>query len=335
MFRIQGSVNSAAGPAIAGCLIYICTQPADTTDFPPSPLASLFTDSTGATPLTNPVISDGQGNWFAYAATGTYTVVVSDPFERIPVTVFPDQQVVSPGGGSVTSIAFVGDNVLFSTSISGSPITSAGTINLASSLKNLNANTFIGGPTSGSPAPAVARALVAADLPSGVGTVTSVAATLSLSALLSGSVSGSPVTGSGTLGLTINFANQNANLFLAGPASGSAGAVTARAIVPADLPGLVSVAFSATPTFDASAGKSFSIALTGDVTSSTVSNPTPGEVITFIIAQDATGSRGFVWPSNFKGASAIGPEANSFSVQSFIWDGTNWRATGPGSWNPS
>jgi hypothetical protein len=48
------------------------------------------------------------------------------------------------------------------------------------------------------------------------------------------SVSGSPVTGSGTL--TLTKANQNANLAYAGPTSGGAAAPAFRALVTADMP---------------------------------------------------------------------------------------------------
>lgn len=64
----------------------------------------------------------------------------------------------------------------------------------------------------------------------GSGTVTSVG--LSLPSLFS--VSGSPVTGSGTL--TATLANQNANLVMAGPSSGNASAPAFRSLVGADLP---------------------------------------------------------------------------------------------------
>lgn len=65
-----------------------------------------------------------------------------------------------------------------------------------------------------------------------VGTVTSVA----LGAPGMFTVSGSPVTASGTL--TLALANQNANLVFAGPASGAAAAPTFRSLVAADLPAL-------------------------------------------------------------------------------------------------
>lgn len=64
----------------------------------------------------------------------------------------------------------------------------------------------------------------------GTGTVTSVA--LSLPSIIT--VSGSPITTTGTL--TGTLANQNANVVFAGPASGSAAAPTMRALVALDLP---------------------------------------------------------------------------------------------------
>ncbi len=334
MFRLQGSVNSAQGPALDGVIIYVCTQPAVTTTIPPSPLATIYSDQPGLIPInqtTAPLETDGLGNWKFYALTGTYTIVLYDPLARIPTTVFPDQQVVSQGGGSVTSIALT---VPAEFSVSGSPITSSGTLAITKATQN--ANSVYAGPSSGAAAAPAFRALVAADMPAGTGTVTSVTLAVSAGALFTASITGTnPVTTSGTATLNLNFAVQAAHAFLVGPASGGSGNITARAMVPADLPGQVTTSFSATPTFDASVALSFKMTLIGNVTSSTVTNPTAGETITFIITQDGTGGWTFAWPTNFKGASAIGPDANSVSVQSFIWDATNWRATGPGSWNAS
>lgn len=81
----------------------------------------------------------------------------------------------------------------------------------------------------------------------GSGTVTSVALTMPTEF----SVSGSPVTSSGTLAVT--KATQSPNLVYAGPASGSAAAPTFRALVSADLPaisagGLFSPIISSVPT---------------------------------------------------------------------------------------
>lgn len=69
----------------------------------------------------------------------------------------------------------------------------------------------------------------------GTGTVTSVA--LSLPAILS--VSGSPITTNGTF--TVTLADQAANVVLAGPATGAATTPAFRALVAADIPGVLSV----------------------------------------------------------------------------------------------
>lgn len=88
----------------------------------------------------------------------------------------------------------------------------------------------------------------------------------------------------------------------------------------------ITVAFSATPTFNAGASDTFEITLTGNVTSSTLSNPGAGEHLTFTICQDATGGRTFAWPSGFRGQGTIGSTASTCSTQRFWYDGTNFFA---------
>jgi hypothetical protein len=158
----------------------------------------------------------------------------------------------SNGTGSLTSVGLSAPAVF---SVSGSPVTTSGT--LAFTWLNQSANTLLSGPSSGSSTTPTFRTLVPADLPvattsllgavkpdgttiavasgvisvaAGVATVTSVA----LSAPVEFSVSGSPITTSGTLTITKN--NQNANLIYAGPSSGSAAPPTFRALASADLP---------------------------------------------------------------------------------------------------
>lgn len=329
VFRRDGTVNTALGVGLSGVQVYVCTQPANTGSIPPSPLASIFSDPAGLVPLANPVLTDGLGNYFFYAAPGTYTIVVYDPLQRIVTQIFPDQAVVTPGGGSVTS---VGLSMPGEFSVTNSPITSSGSLTVNKA--NQNANTVYAGPSGGGAAAPGFRSLVSADLPAGVGSVTSVAATLTGSALLSLAVSGSPITTSGTIGLTVNFANQNANTVLAGPSSGAAGPVTARALVAADIFARVVVPFGATVQFNAASAASptFDLTLTGDVSSSTIINPTDGQVARFIIRQDGTGGHAFPWPTNAKGHSSVSVDPNTSSVQEFVYESSNtvWRAISPG-----
>lgn len=149
-----------------------------------------------------------------------------------------------PGsGGTVTS---VGISMPSQFGVTGSPVTTSGTLTIT--WNNQTANYVLAGPTSGGSAAPTFRAIVAADLGTGTadstkflrgdltwqtfttGTVTSVA--LSMPAIFS--VSGSPITGSGTL--TVTLVNQNANLVFSGPSSGSAAAPTFRSLVTADIP---------------------------------------------------------------------------------------------------
>lgn len=78
------------------------------------------------------------------------------------------------------------------------------------------------------------------------------------------------------------------------------------------------VAFSATPTFDASLGSIQQITLTGNVTSSSIINLTAGQELTFLIIQDATGGHTFAWPAGMHGPMTIGGNASKSSVQQFL-----------------
>jgi hypothetical protein len=87
------------------------------------------------------------------------------------------------------------------------------------------------------------------------------------------------------------------------------------------LSGLSTVAFSATPVFDASQGSSMKLTLTGDVTSSSLTKATAGQPLFLIICQDASGSHFFAPPTNVKWNADPVQAANHCSAQGFIFDG--------------
>lgn len=93
------------------------------------------------------------------------------------------------------------------------------------------------------------------------------------------------------------------------------------------------VTFSSTPAFDMSSSNTKKITLTNSVTSSTATNSTDGEMASYLICQDATGKRPYVWPASFKGAMTVGTKASKCSYQDFRFDGTSWNGTGPGITN--
>lgn len=210
------------------------------------------------------------------------------------------------GTGTVTSVALTTPGVLYS--VSGSPITSSGTLSL--NLIAQTQNTILAGPTSGSSANPSFRALVTADLPAGTGTVTSVALTAPASIL---SVSGSPITSSGTLALSL--ATQSANSIWAGPTSGSAAIPTFRSLVNADLPNSASTTKTANYTILSSDSVIFADTSGGALTL-TLPDPTTltGAKIYRVI--DSTGSFG----TNFctiapHGAEKISGLASSRALQ--------------------
>lgn len=183
--------------------------------------------------LPNPFFTDPLGNFFFYATAGIYTVQIYDNLSRITPLVLADQNVVSgSGAGSVTSVSLT---MPAEFTVTGSPVTSSGT--LAVTKGNQNANTVYAGPSAGGAAVPSFRALVAADMPAGTGTVTSVAHTLSApGSTFTTNVTGSPITTTGTIADTLSFVNQNANVVFAGPSSGAAAQPAWRSLVAQDFP---------------------------------------------------------------------------------------------------
>jgi hypothetical protein len=98
-------------------------------------------------------------------------------------------------------------------------------------------------------------------------------------------------------------------------------AVLANVITDADLePNVMVVGYSPTPAFNAADANGFQMTLAGNITASSVAGVSPGQLIAFYFAQDATGGRTVSWPSGFVGALQPDPAANSVSVQMFRAD---------------
>lgn len=78
---------------------------------------------------------------------------------------------------------------------------------------------------------------------------------------------------------------------------------------------------TATPTFDCTLVNGpveFYLLLTADVTSSQLLPNFAGQIVMFRIAQDATGGRAFVWPTNVKNPGIIGPDVNQVTSQAYF-----------------
>ena len=139
-------------------------------------------------------------------------------------------------GGTVTSVGLALPSIF---SVSGSPVTASGT--LTGTLTTQSANLVFAGPSTGAATAPTFRSLVAADIPA-----LSYATSVGLSAPTEFTVSGSPVTSSGTL--TLTKATQIANSVWAGPTTGVPAVPTFRALAASDIPSLSYVTSVATGT---------------------------------------------------------------------------------------
>lgn len=83
------------------------------------------------------------------------------------------------------------------------------------------------------------------------------------------------------------------------------------------------VAFTATPTFDAGTTENWKMTITGNVTSSTLIGAEAGMFLKWEICQDNVGSHTFVWPSQLQNPLAIVATANTCTTEIFYYDGTN------------
>jgi len=123
--------------------------------------------------------------------------------------------------------------------------------------------------------------------------------------------------------ITVNSAGSVA-INSAGSIAGNGLAVTGSAMTVAK-----TVAFSATPTFDANNSNYFDFgALTAAVTSMTINNPTAGQCIIIRLKQDATGGRAVTVPAGSKVSGSTSGTANQISLLSMVYNGTDARWEG-------
>lgn len=95
-------LQNAVGQALAGAEVYFLTQPADVQTL--TPLATVYSNATGAGgAVTQPLITDGLGQFAAYLAPGVYTVVYV--ISTAGIFSYPDQN-VAIGGGTAGTMTF-------------------------------------------------------------------------------------------------------------------------------------------------------------------------------------------------------------------------------------
>ncbi|HJX84965.1 MAG TPA: hypothetical protein VJ723_11525, partial [Candidatus Angelobacter sp.] len=95
--------------------------------------------------------------------------------------------------------------------------------------------------------------------------------------------------------------------------------------------GLCTLSFSATPVFTAGACSIFSMTLTGNVTSSTVTGAQTGQIIAVTLTQGAGGPWKFAWPGNFLNPPTRTPVAAKAESCTFVLlADTHWHNLGCG-----
>ncbi len=105
ILRRDDWLTTPQGQALAGAEVYYLTQPADTTEFPPSPLATVYSN-TGGSPGDNPGTTDGYGHAVAYLADGQlYTIAFYHPLLGDEPLVLTDQSLNGASSGGVTPFA--------------------------------------------------------------------------------------------------------------------------------------------------------------------------------------------------------------------------------------
>jgi len=123
-------LTDAQGRALSGAAVYYCTQPANTSVIPPSPLATIYSNISG-TPETNPQYTDGFGHAIAYANDAVlYTIVYVHPLFGPDPVILLDQSFGGGGSGGSGFTPFAGTpsgtidgtNRVFTLAVAGNPV---------------------------------------------------------------------------------------------------------------------------------------------------------------------------------------------------------------------
>jgi hypothetical protein len=145
-----------------------------------------------------------------------------------------------------------------------------------------------------------------------------------------GTWSGGTITGAAVSGGTISNAaitNSTIDSTPIGQTTPASGSFTSVASA------LNSMTFSSTPVFAAGSYGYFTMTLTNNVTSSSITGGTAGQLITFNLCQNGTGQTvggittgfTFAWPSNYLSPPTINPILSSCTIVTAFYDGAYWN----------
>src|SRR5271154_705422 len=131
--RKDDIVFNSRGVPLAGASVRVCAQPA--TGQPCTPLANIYSDPLLSQALANPTVTDGMGNYFFYAAPGTYEVEISGPqisTKQIPDVILPANPASPVFSGTISAFSL---NLAGNLSVTGNTTVignfASGTVNLS------------------------------------------------------------------------------------------------------------------------------------------------------------------------------------------------------------
>lgn len=112
--RIDGIAFNQAGRPAAASTVAVCSQPANVSTAPCSPLATLYTDSTatvacnGINGCSNPMTADGLGNYHFYYTAVPYTIQFYG--SGLTTKYLPDQGISTSGNVPIYATSFPGSD---------------------------------------------------------------------------------------------------------------------------------------------------------------------------------------------------------------------------------
>ncbi len=335
------------GVALTGGCVFTYTGGTTT------PLAT-YTDSTGNTPNSNPVILDSTGSANIWLGPNTYKFAIWSTggtncgsgalqwtVDEVPGNIFNNTTVTGGtwSGGTITGAAISGGTIS-GAAITGSTIDSSpiGQTAAASGSFTSLASAYDGMSFSATPVFAAgAYGYFAMTLSNNV-----------TSSSITGGTAGQLITfdvcqnGTGqtiggiTTGFTFAWPSNYTNPPIVNPILSACTIATAYydggywttvSTTQQLLAGnFDTVPYSATPIFPAASYSNFAITLTGNVTSSTITGGSAGQMATIDVCQNATGGNTFVWPTNVLHAPPVSSGASSCTGIAAVYDGTtNWN----------
>jgi hypothetical protein len=340
------------GVALAGGCVFTYSGGTST------PLAT-FTDYTGGTPNSNPVVLDATGSANIWLGPYTYKFAIWSnggancasgalqwTVDQVPGNVF-NNTTINGGtwnGGTITGAAISGGTITGATitnsTIDSSPIgqTVPASGSFTSVASAVDAMSFSSTPVF----PAGSYGYFTMTLTNNV-----------TSSSITGGTNGQLITfdfcqngtgqvvGGQTTGFTFAWPSNYTNPPIVNPVLNSCTIATAyynggfwitvTSNTQLMLGNLEILSFTSTPVFPASSYSNFYLTLTNNVTSSTITGGSIGQVATIDICQNATGTYTFVWPTNLINAPPVQSNAGSCTSVVAVYNGTNWNTVSSSS----